>query len=78
MNGSTLRMATERRAQRPGQRGKQFFAIPDAGLATLIELDDMPADFPASLHPHYIQGPPSFMAGLANQSGQVAEQCLHL
>ena len=69
---------TELSRQLTGQRRQQLLAVGGTRLPTLLEFNDMPADFPAGLHLNRIHRTHGLLPGLADQLSQFGEQRLQL
>ena len=62
------------RCQALRQCGKQALAIDGAGLASLLEFDDVPTQLPAGLHLNHVHRLHGALAGLQNDMAQAGQQ----
>lgn len=69
-----VKTRAELQRQRFGQPDHELRPIRCTLRSTLLELHDMPADFPTGLYLHRIHGAQGLMASLLNQLAQGAEQ----
>ena len=69
-----IKPLTKLRRQVLSQRGQQALTIDGAGLASLLEFDEVPTQLPAGLHLHHVHRLHGALVGLLDDLAQAGQQ----